>query len=580
MKRAHVDRGTKYARDVIAGKIPACKWVRQACDRHFRDLERAKAKDWPYRFDVALADRKIKFLELFPHTKGRWAANNEPFVAQPFQCFLTMSIFGWVEKATGFRRFREAMVLLPRKNGKSDWAARVGLLMLADDGEFGAEVYSGATTEKQAKEVFTPAHRMASRTPEFREFYGVEVMASNLHIPGNGSKFEPVIGKPGDGASPSCAIVDEYHEHLDDTLYDTMKTGMGARTQPLMLVITTAGDNMAGPCYALQKELEKVLDGVVENDRLFGMVYTIDVDDDWTSELALRKANPNYDVSVSGEFLRAAQQDAIRSARKQGIFKTKHGNVWVGARNAFFNSQAWAKCADSSIRPEDFRGNPLYVGLDLSSAIDISAVTLVFALPDDRLAVFGRSYIPESRVEAGASEHYRGWAAQGHLIATEGDRIDFNRIEEDILELHRDFGISEVAFDPAYAQQMTQRLMQQGLVCVEVRPTTMNFSAPMKMLDAQILAGELQHDGNPANAWMMANVVSREDNRGNVYPVKEKGEAKIDFAVSLIMANARRMAASLSAGAWTIEDEDAKPEQRPRGVERESEDDFIPVGAW
>jgi phage terminase large subunit-like protein len=537
----HVESGEKYARDVIAGKIPACKWVRLACERHVADL---KQKRWRWTFNPSLAERKMKFAELFPHTKGKWAAKKEPFVLQPWQCFGWMSIFGWVDKKEPtVRRFTRAMWMTPRKNGKSDNGARLGLAMMADDNEHGAEVYCGATSEKQAWEVFGPARKMAALTPEFQEFYGVEVMKSNLHIPANGSKFEPVIGKPGDGASPSCAIVDEYHEHPDDTLLDTMETGMGARERPLCLIPTTAGDNLGGPCYAMQKELEKILEGVVENERFFGLIYTIDDGDDPFSVEALKKANPNYGVSVSAEFLQDKLKEAIRNSRKQGVYKTKHLNIWVGARQAFFNMRSWGQCAKPGMQPEDYKGRRLYVGLDLMSTIDIAAVSLLFELDGDRWASFVRCYIPEARVEGGENEHYAGWAADGHLIVTDGNMIDYDRIEADIVEIHETFGISELGFDPAYAGQMVQHLMSEGITCVDIRPTVLNFSAPMKHMEGLVLAGKIEHPDNPCVNWQMANVVSKTDQKDNVYPNKEKPESKIDAAVATLMAMNRGMLA-------------------------------------
>jgi len=540
-KNRHVELGEKYARDVISGKILACKWVKLACQRHFNDKKR---KDWNYQFVAAKAERVAKFLELFPHTKGKWAEHNEPFILQPWQCFLVLSIFGWVHKngpKKGKRRFTRALLLVPRKNGKSDLAARIGLNMFADDREFGAEVYSGATSEVQAWEVFRPARLMAERTKAFQEHYGAAVMKSNIHILRNGSRFEPIIGKPGDGASPSCAIIDEYHEHLDDTLFDTMETGMAAREQPLSLVITTAGDNLSGPCYSLLKDLEKILEGTTENDAFWGIVYTVDPEDDWTTEAALRKANPNYGVSVDVDRVKIKQAEAIRNSRKQGVFQTKHLNVWVGARQAFFNIHAWHACAKPAIRPEHYKGNRLFIGLDLASTKDIAAVKMLFAIEGGRYASFGRFYIPEAAIENGANEHYAGWAKDGRLIVTDGNMIDYRQIEADILELHSQFGISELAFDPAYAQMMVQRLGEQGITCVELRPTVLNFSAPMKHLDGLILSGLIEHDGDPCMTWQMSNVVSKTDQKDNVYPNKERPEAKIDGPVALIMAMARAM---------------------------------------
>jgi phage terminase large subunit-like protein len=244
---------------------------------------------------------------------------------------------------------------VPRKNGKSALSAGIGLYMLCADGEFGAEVYSGATNEKQAWEVFKPARLMAMRTPALCSRFGVDVNARSLVRVDDESKFETITGDPGDGQSPSCSIHDEYHEHADDGQVDTMQTGMGARDQPLQVLITTAGDNLAGPCYARLHDERSKLAGSAKgggppiDDETFFVEYTIDEDDDWKSEAALRKANPNFDVSVSGDFLLARQRDAIAMPRKAGVFKTKHLNLWVSAKAAWFDVEAWRRCHDPTI---------------------------------------------------------------------------------------------------------------------------------------------------------------------------------------------------------------------------------------
>lgn len=534
---AYVAVANKYARDVVAGKIPASKWVKLACQRHLDDLKR---KGFAYRFDEAKAARACKFIELQYHTKGKWAAKGERLKLEPWQCFMVAAIFGWVRKASGLRRFRRALLLVPRKNGKSALAAAIGLYMLAADGEHGAEVYSGATTEKQAWEVFRPARLMSLRNEALREHFGIEVNASNINILANASRFEPIIGKPGDGASPSCAIVDEYHEHPTDELLDTMETGMGAREQPLSLIITTAGDNMAGPCYALQLEAQKMLDGVTENEEFFALIYGIDPTDDWTSEEALRKANPNYDVSVAGDFLAMRQKEAITNARKQGTFQTKHLNVWVGARDAYFNVQKWKDCEVEGLSLEDFAGEECVIGLDLASKVDIAALEILFPL-DGRYARFGKYYLPEATVAAGENEHYQGWMREGRLTVTEGEIIDFERIREDILDLSSRFTVRAVAYDPHQATMLVTALMGDGVPCIEVRPTVLNFSEPMKTLDGLIRAGKIAHDGDPVMTWMISNVVAKEDAKDNVYPRKERPENKIDAVVALIMALAQCM---------------------------------------
>lgn len=563
----HVDAANAYAAAVVAKKIPACQWVKLACKRHLNDLKKAKKKDYAYRFDPAKAEKVCRFIELLPHTKGVWASKQEKIRLEPWQCFKTVVIFGWLRKHDNLRRFRKAIILEPRKNAKSTWAAGVGLYMLCGDGEHGAEVYSGATTEKQSWEVFRPARLMAQKTPALLSAYGLTVNASNLHIIANGSRFEPLIGKPGDGASPSLSIVDEYHEHETDVLVDTMETGMGAREQPLSLIITTAGDNLAGPCYAALQDAQRMLEGVVENDELFALIYTIDPKDDWTSEAALRKANPNYDVSVRGDFLRAQQREAINNARKVGTFKTKHLNVWVQARAAYFNIQRWHESAVASIKLDDFAKQPCRIGLDLAAKVDIAALEIIFKLDRcncpaaDKLveagfeyARFGKYFLPEATIDQGENEHYRGWQVDGWINQTDGDMIDYIEVKETILDLVAKYQVEEVAYDPHQAMMMVSELMAQGVPVVEVRPLVLNFSEPMKQMDGLIRSRKTAHNGDPVFTWMLSNVVAKPDKKDNVYPNKDRAENKIDGPVAHMMALARFMTHGTSTSIFDRDD--------------------------
>lgn len=549
VKFPQVAAAERYARDVIAGRVPACKWVRLACERHFADKARSRRKDWPYKFDPAQGERRCRILELMPHVKGRWARRDpkRPLAhrlkLEPWQSFITVSIFGWVKKRGGRRRFRKASVYEPRKNAKSTWAAGVGHCMAWYDDEPGAEVYSGATTEKQAWEVFGPARLMAKNEPEMVEALGIEVNAQSMVRLSDGSKFEPIIGKPGDGSSPHCSITDEYHEHQTSEQYDTMLTGMGAREQPLALVISTAGDNLAGPCYDDWLTVKKILEGVLVDDTHFGIIFTVDDDDDWTSDLALRKANPNYDVSVSGEFLQQQQRDAINNARKQGTFKTKHLNIWVQARDAYVNMQRWAECEISSMKLEDFDRRRCYIGMDLASKVDLAAVEILFPLEQGDYARFGLYYLPDETVQAPENEHYRAWAKQGWLTVTEGNIIDFTRILEDIDGLQSRFEVAELAYDPAQATMLVTEMQNAGVNCVELRPTVLNYSEPMKQVEALIRDRKIKHNGDPVMTWAMSNVVAKLDAKDNVYPRKERVENKIDPFVALCAAMARAMVA-------------------------------------
>ena len=561
------DIATQYARDVVDGRIPACKWVKLAGQRHLNDLVRADAGAWQYIFNPELTDaegklyrpaeRICRFAELMPHIKGDWAAKSLRIKLEPWQVFILASIFGWVHRVTFKRRFRAADLFVPRKNAKSTLASIIGNFMLALDGEFGAEVYSGATSQDQAMEVFRPSLLMARATPEFRQRYGVTVNASNLSVAETNSKFEPVIGKPGDGASPSCAIVDEYHEHKTPELYETMQTGMGARSQPLMLVITTAGTDVSGPCYTHQVELHKILEGTIENDQRFGIVFTIDEGDDWTSEESLIKANPNFGISVDGEFLKIQLRDAVADPRKQNIFKTKHLNIWCAAASPWINLYNLQCAGDPTLTKETFAGEECVIGLDLASKQDLASKMLLFKREIEGQAHYyaiSRNYVPESALEKPENAHYRGWVNSGHLIATSGNMIDLELIQEDIFDDSETFVIREVAKDPWGGQQLGANLANQGLEVVDVPQQVRYLSEPMKEISALIDAGRFHHDGNPAFIWMMSNVEVFQDRNENIFPRKQRPQNKIDAAIALIVAMSRAIVVN-SADANTLPDD-------------------------
>lgn len=551
------DIATQYARDVVEGRIPSCKWNRLACERHLRDLERIGSPGFPYAWNPELVDAKgktyrpaeriCKFAELMPHIKGDWAAKGLLIKLGAWQVFILSSIFGWVHRDTGKRRFRVADLYVPRKNAKSTLASVIGNFMLAVDGEFGAEVYSGATSQDQAMEVFRPALLMARATPRFCANYGVTVNASNLSVTETNSKFEPVIGKPGDGASPSCAIVDEYHEHKTPELYDTMQTGMGARSQPLLLVITTAGSDISGPCFLHQKELEKILEGVVDNDQRFGIIFGIDEGDDWTDEAVLIKANPNFGVSVDADFLRTQQRDAIADPRKQNVFKTKHLNVWVAAASPWLNLYNLQQCGDSGLKIEEFRGEDCVAGLDLASKQDIASKVLVFRREidgEDHYYAFSRNYVPEAAVEKPENAHYQAWVNAGHLVATPGNMIDLSQIEDDIFQDAETVVIREVAKDPWGGQQLGANLAKEGFEVVDIPQQVRYLSEPMKIIQALVDAGRFHHDGNPCYVWQLSNVEIAPDRNENIFPRKLRATNKIDAAIATIVAMSRAIVAA------------------------------------
>lgn len=537
------NRAKQYAQDVVDGKIVAGKYVKLACQRFLSDL---KKKKWPYYYSEEAAERAVRFIQRMPHVKGKWSAEKQKLVLEPWQCFIECNLFGWLRKDNNKRRFRESYEEIPRKNGKSVRLAARGLYLFCADGESGAEIYSGATTEKQAYEIFRPAWTMAHKTKGLRDRFSIE-LAGNPKNPGamfvvsDMSKFETLIGKPGDGASPHAALIDEYHEHDSNVMIDAMKTGMGAREQPLLSIITTAGTNLGSPCHDYRKDIIRVLEGSTEDETIFGIIYCLDEGDQWDDPENLKKANPNYDVSVFGDFLLAQLKQARRSASVQNAFRTKHLNEWVGAKTAWMNMVAWQR-QKKDLRLEDFVGMPCYMAADLSSKKDVTAINLTF-LRDGGYYTFSRFFVPESAVEE--NEKYRDFVTAGCLTVTDGSMIDHAAIEEYMLECNAKFKVIDAAFDEWQADYMMVRVMQKGVKAIKFPFNTRNISEPMKQMEALVLQGKYWHDGNPMMTWMMGNVSARMDIRGNIFPNKDRPndpKCKIDGPCAALMALGRAIA--------------------------------------
>ena len=546
-----VNQANKYARDIIAGKIPACRYVILACQRHLNDLEQAKKPDYPYKFDRELAEKACKFIQQMPHTKGEWAFKRMLITLEPWQQFIIASSFGWVHKKTGLRRFREVYIEVPRKNGKSALSAGVGVFMFTADKEFGAEVYSGANTEKQAWEIFRPARLMVKKSPDLIAHFGIEVNAKNLNRPAEDARFEPLIGNPGDGASPSCAIVDEYHEAATaDSLYNTMQTGMGARCQPLMWIITTAGDNIEGPCYDKRRELIETLESGL-NDQLFGIIYTIDEGDDWTDPDSLAKANPNMGVSIYRDYLISQQQRGINNPRFANRFKTKHLNVWVSAKTAFFNLVQWHACEDSTLTLEQFEGHDRVLAFDMAARLDLTAMVALFTRDIDGqrhyYCVAPRFFVPEDTVfdtdNRRLAERYQKFVNAGQLIATDGAEIDYRDVMAEALQYNQCGSVSECPIDPHGATALAHQLADEGMEPVIIKQSFTGMSDGMKELEAAIASGRFHHDGHPIMTWCIGNTVGKylAGSDDIVRPIKEHDDSKIDGAVALIMAVGRAM---------------------------------------
>lgn len=549
------DSARGYCEKVVLGDIRACQWVKMACERHLSDLARSLGDDFEYRFDPLLAGKRCAMLEKFPHVKGHWALHQETIRLEPWQAFIGCSIFGWVHKKTGLRRFRQAIILVPRKNAKTTLAAGIGNIMFAADGEPGAEVYCGASNEKQAQEVFSPASRMAKRANGFKDWFGITVAKKSMYILDDGSKFETVIGVPGDGPSPHCFIHDEFHEQPTWFQYDAAKTGMGARRQPLQLIISTAGIDIESPCHELQEDLKKILKGDYVNERIFGIIYTVDDPEKWNTIEAAQEANPNYGVSVLEDYIASELAEATQRATRQNAYKCKNLNIWVNAREAWMNMEKWKGCADPSLRLSDFRHDPCYQGFDLGARIDLTSRMRVFVRWEYGVRhyyLFGRHYVPLDRANDGEHPHYSNWIAMSDsrpeeekfLIGHAGPEIQLAFVQKEIESELENFNFIRFGFDQHQAMQMQQELKlrlgqdENGNDKVLDVPQTWKYLDPaMKELEAAVFAGRVHHTGDPVLRWAIGNVLVRPDANENVFPRKEPNRiSKIDPASALLNA--------------------------------------------
>lgn len=558
----HVALARQYEQDVLDGTVPVCRWVRLAVERNRRDM--ARKRGFPYVFDESKAAAVCVAVERFPHIKGekavkagtwpdgstRWAT----VTLEPWQCWLLTCVFGWVHRDTRMRRFRTALVLVPRKNGKSFLAAAVALYMLACDGESGPEVYSAATTRDQAAVVADTAMAMARREPMFRQHFGVVEYKTYLDVPETSGVLKALSADAHtlDGLNPHCAIVDEVHAHKTRAVWDVLDTAVGARAQPLLFPISTAGSSTVGICYELLTYLHKLLERRFTDETFFGVNYTIDAEDEarWWEQDVLRKANPNFGVSVFADDLLAKARKARHTPSAAAAFKVKRLNVWTNAESPWLSAADWDGCYEPGVRIEDCAGLPCRISVDLAQVRDIASVVIGFDRPDGKVAIFARHYLPEDTIESSPIAQMGAWVSTGHLTATSGNVIDFGRIEDDIIEWAETYGATEIIFDPALATFLMQRLQDrfpprggQDRVIVVLQHVK-EMDPAMKETERLVLRRELVHDGDPVFAWMMSNVVIQRDHKDQIYPRKLGGKDshhKIDGVVAWLLQAYRRL---------------------------------------
>jgi phage terminase large subunit-like protein len=537
-----------YCHDVLNGEIVSCQKHKWACERFLRDIEREGTEEFPYIFDEEKALRFLKWMTLFKHTKGKLAG--EYIKPHPIQIFVFGNIYGWVHKDTGLRRFKKGYWQVGRKNAKSQSLACVGSYEGFAFGENMSEVYIGATKTEQSRIVWNETKAQIQGCDflkgKYKIAYGkIEHLKSGSFI----AALSKDAGKTGDGLNVQCGIIDEYHAHPTSEIYDVLVSGMGARPQPLMVIITTAGFNLNHPCYSVEYQyVSKILDpdNPIENEEYFVMINELDKDDDIKDEKNWEKANPilcSYEEGVN--FLRGELKAALDVPEKMRNFLTKNMNIWVDVKdNGYMDMSKWAACGQDFDLPT-LEGLECTVGVDLSAKIDLTSVSFEFK-KDGKYIVLSHSFMPEDTIDRKRKTDkvpYDLWAQQGWITTTPGAVVDYNFIKSYIKNFEQQYNVKvrEICADPWNATQFMQDMEAEGYTVVEIRQGIQTLGGATKDFREQVYQGNIIHNNNPVLTWALSNAVTRQDANENIMLDKSKSTERIDPIAAVLNAHVRAM---------------------------------------
>lgn len=541
-------------------------------------------------------DRAIEIIKLLKHTGGQYAGHN--FKLTDNQAFVLGSLFGWVNKTNGYRRFTKVYLEVARKWGKSEFCAALQVIMSLFDGEYGAQIVTAATKLPQCNFVFNAVQEMMRRLkedePELNSFikirkFDIEIKETNTII-----KRITADGNTEDGANIHFATVDEYHAHADTKVLKVIETGTVSRTQPCTFIITTAGFNKYGPCFKTRDVVKRILKGDVENDRFFGLIFTLDEGDDWKDPKNWPKANPNMPITPLPSNMKDAFTKAITEGSEAMVeFKTKNLNIWVDAADTWITDEQWDNCKTDVVL-NDYKGKEVILGLDISSGVDLTSLAITLPKQEgvENPLIFTEHFCPSAKIKSrGVTDgvDYKEWAKKGYIHVTKGNVISYDYIIARILQIHEDFKIQVLEFDPWGAKHIIPKLEKAGIYCDPHPPGFKNISLPTKAFKRMVLkhpknsieapdievdslinedlqeGGKLiniqrdqnnednlevekidyyfLHDGNPVTAWMIRNAEVEYDPAGNQKIVKSsntrgrsKHYNKVDGVVAMIMS--------------------------------------------
>lgn len=543
---------TQYARNVVEGRIVAGRLVRLAGERHLRDLRTLPSRG--YRFSPEHADHVLEFFPRYLRLYDAGEKSGQPFQLGPAWVFIIGSLFGW-QGPDGFRRFRTGYIEMGKGNAKTPALAGLGLYGITCDNEPGAQVFAAATTREQAKVLYEDAKSMAEVSPELLD--ELIVGENNIAHPASRSFLRPVSseGRSLDAKRVHFALVDELHEHPDAIVVNKLRAGTKARRQPLVLEITNSGWDRTSICWQHHEASERILEQLVEDESWFGYICQLDpcepcrdegyrqpkegceACDDYRDEAVWPKVAPNLDISLPRKYLHAQVKESIDLPATRDLILRLNFCMWTSSHLSWIPADRWRSCSDV-IPDADLVGVPCFGGLDLGQNDDISAFMLWFELPDGRIAVRGRYWLPEAIMLSRPKRPYEVWRRAGLLVLTEGDSTDQDLVEREVAAACHRWGVRQLAYDKRFAEQMRLHFEGEGIVCVDT-PQGYQLNEAITKISGLVKKRQLCHGGDPVLAWAVANVVLRRGQRQEVRLDKDRSGDKIDPVAALAMAGSR-----------------------------------------
>lgn len=515
-----------------------------------RDGETYTSGGRVYTYHQKAADHALDFIKFFiKHTEGKCAG--DPFVLEPWQRWMVGTMFGWLwTNSSGqlVRRYRTVFLFVARKNGKTALAAALAAYLLIADGEAAAQVYAAAADREQASIILTMTKRMVEQEPELRAH--AEPLKYAIVCRDTGSTFKALSSDADTkhGTNPHGLIIDELHAHKNRDLYDVLMTGRGARSQPMTIITTTAGFDKHSICYEVYSYAKSVLDGTIEDPSFLPMIFEASPEDDWTDPETWRKANPNMDVAIAQEYLADECRKAQQLPSYENTFKRLHLNIWTEQATRWLPLEIWDECAGQALELEQCRGREAYLGLDMSSTNDITA--LVGVLPNDSgigvtYDVLCKFWVPAESIARRSREEgvpYEDWQHEGLIDTMSGRTIDQRLVKDEILRWCSILDVREVAADGWNTSQILKELAEDhDVTIVKVGQGYASMNEPTKALMRIALENSLNHGGHKVLRWMAGNVAVEQDPAGNIKPSKRASNEKIDGIVALVMALGRAL---------------------------------------